>query len=390
VDEEIQPGIIMQKEKIKIVCLIGQLGNGGSEKQLYLFLKYLDKDKFEPTIIVSSEVGGIWERRIREELGCKIILLAPPTLVLLKIIKFKYLLMKIKPDIVFSWSFHTNAFHFIDFGNHKFIGSLRTQISPARAELSHFHFRRSMSPDSFIVNSGLIANELTENGISGSKVNLIHNIFERNASGDPVSAISQRKADIREQYGILDDEILVAGVGRNSLDKDFPFFVETFAEACASEPKLKAILIGAGGPGVKEEISDLGLTGKFIITGEIPSAKDLLPCADIFFLSSIYEGMPNVLLEAIGARCATLSMDVGGVRDIIGEDNPFFREIVAVGHRDARETSKMLLRLANDRELRMKISEYNWNFRLMNFTHDRIMPKFYRLFEKVLSSELES
>ncbi|OGV57307.1 MAG: hypothetical protein A2X45_25505 [Lentisphaerae bacterium GWF2_50_93] len=375
----------MQKDKIKIVCLIGQLGNGGSEKQLYLFLKYLDMDKFEPTIIVSSKVKGVWEERIRNDIACKIIFLGSTPTPVLKIIKYKYLLLKIRPDLVFSWSFYTNAFHALDFGKSNFIGSLRTQISSAGPELSSFHLKHSMSPDYFVVNSHMLGKDLADNGIPQSKVNVIHNIFEPSASHDSISALSQRRSDIRKQHGILDDDILVAGAGRNSVDKDFHLFVKVFAEASASNSKLKAILIGAGGLGVKDEITGRGLGGKFIITGEIPYAKDMLPCADIFFLSSMYEGMPNVLLEAIDAGCAVLSMDVGGVRDIIGEDNPCFNQIVARS-RDVQEASRMLLSLAGNRELMMKISDYNREFRLINFTHTRIMPEYYRLFKSVLSS----
>ncbi len=387
-DEKVQAGAVMQKEKIKIVCLIGQLGNGGSEKQLYLFLKYLDMEKFEPTVIVSSNTEGIWEKRIRDDISCEIMLLGNAPTSLFKIIKFKYLLLKIKPDIVFSWSFHTNAFNVLDFGKSKFIGSMRTQFLSASSGLSRFHLRKSMSTDYFVVNSELLGKELTDRGVPASKVNLINNIFEPDTNCDSIPSLSQRKSDIRNQYGIHEDDILVAGTGRNSADKDFPLFVNVFAEACTSNPKLKAILIGAGGGGVKEEISRRGLSDKFIITGEIPSAKDLLPCADIFFLSSLYEGMPNVLLEAIGAGCAVLSMDVGGVRDILGEDNPNLNAMVA-SSRDVKKTSKMLLDLADSRELRGKISEYNRDFRLMNFTHAKIMPEYYRLFENVLPSKIE-
>ncbi len=373
----------MQKEKIKIICLIGQLGNGGSEKQLYLFLKYLDLDKFEPTVIVSSKTEGVWKKRIRDDIACRIISLGTTAIPLLKIITFKYLLYKIRPALVLSWSFHTNAFHILDFGSHKFIGSLRDQLSPAISEISYFHSRQSMSPDYFIVNSKLLEKELAAYGIPLSKISLIHNIFEPNTDFGSNAILSQRKSDIRKQHGISEDEILVAGTGRDSANKDFSFFVKVFAEASASNSKLKAILIGSGGLGVKDEISSSGLSGKFIITGEIPYAKDMLPCADIFFLSSKYEGMPNVLFEAIDAGCAILSMNVGGVKDILGDDNPHLKETVA-GLRDVKEVSSMLSILAEDRELRTRISEYNRNFRLDNFTQAKIMPKYYQLFEKVL------
>ena len=370
------------RKKIKILCLIGQLGNGGSEKQLYLFLKHLDRDAYEPELVVSSaEAGGRWQDIIRNDLKVKTHFLSSSSKPV-KMLKYFSILMRARPELIFSWSFYTNAFHAFDFGK-KFIGSLRNQISSAKAGLSSLHFNKSLSPDFFIVNSELLKMELCTCGVSTARVFPINNIFEIDAAYE--AGLSGKKADVRKQYGIEDDEILVAGVGRNAPEKDFQFFVKVFAEACRTNNNLKAILIGSGGLAVKGEIDSLGLSGKFIITGEIPSAKEVIPCADIFFLSSIYEGMPNVVLEAIEAGCAVLTMDVGGVRDILGEDNPYFSDMVA-SCRDIRKASGMLLKLVDNRDLRMKISAYNRDFRLENFTNSKIMPKYYQLFETVLSA----
>ena len=366
-------------KKIKILCLIGQLGNGGSEKQLYLFLKHLDRNAYEPELVVSSkEAGGRWQDIIRNELKVDMRFLGSGPKPL-KMLKYFSILMISRPDIIFSWSFYTNAFHVLGFGR-KFIGSLRNQISSAKTGLSSFHLRKSLSPDIFVVNSELLKMELCACGVSADKVFHINNIFEIDNVYE--SGLLTRKSELRRKYGIKDDEILVAGVGRNAPEKDFPFFVKVFADAYRINNKLRAILIGSGGLGVKDEIDSLGLSGKFIITGEIPSAKEVIPCADIFFLSSLYEGMPNVVLEAIEARCAILAMDVGGVLDILGADNPY-REKMMPSDRNVQTVSMMLLELAGNMELRSRISEYNRNFRLINFTHTKIMPEYYRLFESV-------
>ncbi|MCX6985715.1 MAG: hypothetical protein NT118_13350, partial [Lentisphaerae bacterium] len=242
-------------KKIKILCLIGQLGNGGSEKQLYLFLKHLDRNAYEPELVVSSEeAGGRWQDIIQNELKMDIRFLGSGPKPL-KMLKYFSILMSSRPDIIFSWSFYTNAFHVLGFGR-KFIGSLRNQISSAKTGLSSFHLSKSLSPDIFVVNSELLKTELCDCGISSDKVFPINNIFEMDDAYE--SGLSARKSELRRKYGIKDDEILVAGVGRNAPEKDFPFFVKVFADACRINNNLKAILIGSGGLGIKGEIESLG------------------------------------------------------------------------------------------------------------------------------------
>ncbi len=56
--------------KIKIIYIIGQLGKGGAEVQLYELVKGLNKERFDPMVVSLSE-GGYWADKIRNDPRCQ-------------------------------------------------------------------------------------------------------------------------------------------------------------------------------------------------------------------------------------------------------------------------------------------------------------------------------
>jgi glycosyltransferase involved in cell wall biosynthesis len=296
---------------VDLLCLIGQLGNGGTERQLHLFLKHLDRAQIRPLVVVSDAGEGLWRQRIEVELGVPVVSLgglsAP-----LKLWRFWRLVQQARPQVVFSWSFFTNGFR-LTTGGIPFVGSLRQQLAAERRQLPGWRVRLGLGCPKLVVNSAKLAEELRDAGVPEERIVLIHNIYE------PMPRPLPDRAALRRELGLPPDAVVVAGVGRDSPTKNWPFFLETFAAAKKACPSLHALLVGSGGPPLLPAIRERGLEVNFTLTGEVPEARRLLPAADLFFLSSRAEGLPNVLLEAADAGCAILATDVGGVRDILGK-----------------------------------------------------------------------
>ena len=79
-------------------------------------------------------------------------------------------------------------------------------------------------------------------------------------------------------------------------------------------------LIAGDGPQRKELenlAAHLGLTGRVSFLGWRDDAVELLGALDIFCMSSRWEGCPMVLLEAMAMRCPVVATDIGGVREIV-------------------------------------------------------------------------
>lgn len=357
----------------KLFCLIGQLGNGGTEKQLFLFLRYLDKKLYEPTVVVSSSSEGKWKKYISGELSIPVISLGSMPKIM-KLAKFRCLIAKYQPDTVLSWSFFTNAFCSVS-GSSRFIGGLRGDLYAAKKQLGALHWKQCLKPSCFTVNSSLLAEELKREGIAENNISVIYNIFEQGKNDNPPEI---RRKLIRKQYNIPDDAIVIAGIGRDTPEKDFPFFLDVFAKTVDSVDKIHGFIIGSGANTLRREIRNRGLETKITLAGETENASELLFGADIYFLSSKTEGMPNVLLEAIDAGCAILTTDVGGVRDILGGINNKLLSEIILEDRDVDVASKKLISLLKDPGLRKNINTQAGN-QLSNFSPEKIMSEYYHL-----------
>jgi glycosyltransferase involved in cell wall biosynthesis len=358
------------KNRRTVICLIGQLGNGGSEKQLYLFLKYLDNSKYSPIVVVSSISGGSrWERQIREEISVPVIFLGNIPKIM-KFAKFAWLIMKKRPSIVFSWSFYTNAFCMVCPGI-RFIGSLRGDLFIAKSQIGHINYQCSLKPRHFVVNSRFLAKELMLERIPKDNISVVYNIFaqENNSCGN--LDMAERRSMLREKLGIPRDAVVVAGIGRSSPEKDFPFFISVLEKAGVTEKKIFGLLIGEMGEDIRNKIREMNLQDKFILTGKLESAHEILPAADIFFLSSISEGMPNALIEAVDAGCAILATDVGGVWEILEPLGTDITYRIIISDREASSAAAKLLFLSQNPCFMEKIREHRIKM-LEKFSPDKI------------------
>jgi len=238
-----------------------------------------------------------------------------------------------------------------------------------------------MKPKRFVVNSSLLARQLADAGIAENKVSVIYNFFEMNKDFEDKGKRLEAKRQKRAEYNIPEDAILVVWAARDNPVKGFPFFVDVFEKTLESVPNLRGFLGGSGSLSVKDEIAKRGLQDKITIAGDIKNIRLMLPIADIFFLPSLAEGMPNIFLEAIDAGCGVLATDVGGIRDIYSVLDEETRRKLLIEQRDVEEASGKLKNLCVDAEFRSGATE-KLKRKLYEMSPTRIMDKFYNLFPR--------
>lgn len=125
---------------------------------------------------------------------------------------------------------------------------------------------------------------------------------------------------------------VVLGVGRLVEQKDFDTLLNAFA-ACG-RPDARLIVLGEGPDRAQLEatVARLGLVDRVALPGHVSKPAAYLGHADLFCLSSIYEGFPTVLIEALACGCPVVSTDCPtGPREIL--DGGAFGELVPL--RDA-------------------------------------------------------
>ncbi len=104
-----------------------------------------------------------------------------------------------------------------------------------------------------------------------------------------------------------------------------------------------------------QQISDMGIKRQIVFTGYIPHPEVMawMNEMDIFAFSSLHEGSPNALIEAMACELPIVASRVGGIVDIV-EDN---RDGLLVPADDADMLSQKLQCLIQDKELRKRLGK---------------------------------
>ena len=117
------------------------------------------------------------------------------------------------------------------------------------------------------------------------------------------------------------DEYAFITIGRLTKQKDYPTLLHAYALIDTTTLPFNHIIIGDGEEhdALIQLRDKLGLTDRVHFAGYQPNAAEMLRNADCFVLPSLWEGMPNVVMEAVARRVPVIATDVGGVSEIVSE-----------------------------------------------------------------------
>lgn len=103
---------------------------------------------------------------------------------------------------------------------------------------------------------------------------------------------------------------VILGVGRLHPQKDFPTLLRAFAQARAVRP-LRLMILGEGAerPQLERLAAELSVAEDVRLPGFVANPFSYMARAGVFALSSAYEGLPGVLIQAIACGCPAVSTD---------------------------------------------------------------------------------
>lgn len=135
----------------------------------------------------------------------------------------------------------------------------------------------------------------------------------------PFAAAPRKTGTFREQYGIPQDAPLVGIAGRMVSVKNHAMFLEAAAQIRAKRPDARFVMIGDGElrDDLERQIDNLGLRGFVKITGWLSDMTAAYADMDVFALSSVNEGTPVTVIEALSAGCPVVATHVGGIPDLL-------------------------------------------------------------------------
>jgi glycosyltransferase involved in cell wall biosynthesis len=130
---------------------------------------------------------------------------------------------------------------------------------------------------------------------------------------------------VRRSLG-LEHEFVWLAVGRFEVAKDYPNMLRAFAKVREQQPQAVLLLVGRGS--LQEETEalarDLGLGGGVRFLGVRGDVPEVMSAADGYVMSSAWEGMPMVLLEAAAAALPIVATKVGGNHEVVRHERSGF------------------------------------------------------------------
>lgn len=402
---------------MKIVRIIARLNVGGPAQHVVWLTKELQNDEFQSVLVTgnvsegeedmsyfaaNSEVQSVSIPEMKREIS-------PGDIISLW--KVFQIIRKEKPDIIHSHTAKAGTVGRIAGFFYRWL-SWKTLIGkPPRVKLIHtyhghfFHsYYGTLKTKIFLLIEKILARMATDKivVISDQQYREIHEKFgvgkKRQFKVIPLGIDTQPFADwkskqniLREEIGAESDEIIIGLVGRLTEVKNHSLFLKVVKiyKENADSPKLKFVIIGDGHlrGELENEVETLGIKNLVVFTGNRSDPAVFYAGLDVVALTSLNEGTPLSLIEAMANEKPVISTSVGGVIDLLGkveEEKPDFQICergLRVASKDAEGFYKGLLHLVKDENLRKMLAENGKFFVETQYSKKRLvrdMQEFYR------------
>lgn len=303
----------------KIAFVMPVLGMGGAERVVSTIIRYIDKEEFDSYLLLFKGEGD-YEKTLPKNI--RIIVLGQNTLA-----KNCYKLIKelrlIKPDIVFSSMRSVSAilglFSFTLPTNTKLVFRENNTPSVSIAE-SRFPliwqiiyktiFRKAST---IVCQSDYMLEDFKSTfGFTGENLIKIYNPIDLELINKQIHQKSSPfpKSEFKN----------VVAIGKMTNQKGFDLLIQSLAESREKDSKIKLWVLGEGKEldNYKRLARILEIEDDVHFVGRQCNPFLWMKHADLFILSSRYEGLPNVLLEALACGCKVVTTDhPGGTREIM-------------------------------------------------------------------------
>jgi GalNAc-alpha-(1->4)-GalNAc-alpha-(1->3)-diNAcBac-PP-undecaprenol alpha-1,4-N-acetyl-D-galactosaminyltransferase len=176
----------------------------------------------------------------------------------------------------------------------------------------------------------------------------------------------------------------VIGIGRLSPEKGFDSLLRAFHHGFADAPEWRLEIWGDGPlrSNLESQVSALGLGGRARICGAASDPWPVMAAAQIFALTSAYEGFPNAMLEAMALGLPTVSFDCNsGPRDLTDSG----RVGVLVPPGDELAMARELRALADDSVRRDLLGHAGASFVRSAFSESAVLKRWDALFSEIIT-----
>ncbi len=366
---------------LDIALCITDLHVGGAERCLVELATRLDRERFCPVVYSLTPPPETGQTALVSRLQAAEIdvyfLDARRNADILRVVRhLKQLLAAQSPQILQSFLFHANIVGRMAArraGVPRIVSGIRVAERQSRWHL-WVDQRTSRKVDYYVCVSESVAQfSKKEAGLPAEKLLVIPN------GVDSTKYPAEEPADL-EPLGIAADRRVVTFIGRLERQKGVAWLLETAALWLPQLPDCDLLVVGNGPE--QEKIAEgnrHGISDRVHFAGWRADVPEILAASDLLVLPSRWEGMPNVVLEAMASRLPVIATRVEGVEELLGPD----AAVQTVRYGDSQTFTDKIVKFLKDPTLRSQLAQENRYRAEENFALSTMVEAYQDLWESL-------
>lgn len=386
-----------KSDRIRVLGVAPSLGGGGAEMSLLRLVNHLDRGRFRPGVAVARS-GGAYEADLAEDVDLNVLCEGPLRSsrgrVLRAALPLRRLVQRTRPDVVVSVLSHVNLAVLLStwrldpcpqvvlsVQNNPRARHEKAGLDPTERAVLFLVKRFYRRADQIVAISKGVETEVAAliPGVQ-RRTTVIHNA----GVDETVRRKAQQPVEGKEWK--TSGEKLVVACGRLTEQKGFPFLLRAFARLREAVPaRLRILGEGAEREHLERLACRLGVATHVQMPGFVDNPYRHMAAADVFALSSLWEGFGNVVVEAMACGTPVVVTDCPhGPGEIVegGESG------LLVPPADAGALADALTRVLTNAGLRVRLAEAAKR-RARDFTAVRVAEQYERLFERLAPSRVK-
>ena len=380
----------MSQSKHRILFLIDVLGMGGAERLLVPILDNLSSEKYETRVCVFREkYGNPIATRIRE-LGIPVDLLPVKHLrdvsAIPRLVKYcrNHKIDLIHAQLDFASTLGGFVSKFMRLPAVSTIHTLPTIAEDFRGQMRQkllWYSQEKFYDRIIAVADGASKHYLSVSGTSPEKMVTIYNGIELEKYAPPEN-FDQHK--LRHSLGLPQDAHILITVAMLRQKKGIQYMFNALVEIIEQIPNTYYLVVGTGD--YQESLislaKELGLQEHVVFTGMRQDIPELLAISNIFVLPTLTEALPTVLAEAMAAQKAIIACEVGGVPEMIKNE----QSGLLIPPADADSLVEACLTLLENPEKQRAMAQAGWQIVNQKFSIQSQVGNLEALYDELLGA----
>ncbi len=233
--------------------------------------------------------------------------------------KTRQLISSYKPDVLHSHMVHANIFARLLRLAVKIphlICTAHNTNEGGRLRMLAYRLTDSLADFSTNVSKDAVHAFLKKGACKPGRMIAMHNGIDTHRFHFDECARKEKRAEL----GLNDHTPLLLAVGRLTEAKDYSNMLQAFAliDSLAVQPRLAIAGVGELGPQLEAEAERLGVSARVHFLGLRRDIPELMSAADLYVMSSAWEGLPLVIGEAMACENPVVATDAGGCGELMG------------------------------------------------------------------------